>query len=112
MRDLAARAEAAEARLRGLFGDGMVSQTSVAVRMVLDATRTRVGSQRLTRAEHRRFTREVLEGTPQGIRQVIAKYSTASQPPKRLAGLRDVGPGWIPGAAVPRVGEIKTSRVG
>jgi hypothetical protein len=112
VRDLAARAEAAEARLRGLFGDGMVSQTSVAVRMVLDATRTRVGSQRLTRAEHRRFTREVLEGTPQGIRQVIAKYSTASQPPKRLAGLRDVGPGWIPGAAVPRVGEIKTSRVG
>ena len=112
VRDLAARAEAAEASLRGLFGDGVASQTSVAVRMVLDATRTRVGTQRLTRAEHRRFTREVLEGTPQGIRQALAKYSTASQPPKRLARLRDVGPGWIPGAAVPRVGEIKTSRVG
>ena len=116
VRDLAVRAEAAEARLRGLFGDGMPSQTSVAVRMVLDATKTRVGAQRLTRAEHRRFTREVLEGTPQGIRQAIAKYSTASQPAKRLprraVGVPDVGPGWIPGAAVPKVGEIKTSLVG
>ena len=73
--------------------------------MVLDATRTRVGTQRLTRVEHRRLTREVLEGTPQGTRAAIAKYSPAPQPPRRDARLRDVGPGWIPGAAVPKVGE-------
>ena len=74
--------------------------------MVLDATRTRVGTQRLTRVEHRRLTREVLEGTPQhprGDRQV----QPAPQPPRRDAGLRDVGPGWIPGAAVPKVGDAR-----
>jgi hypothetical protein len=74
--------------------------------MVLDATRTRVGTQRLTRAEHRRLTREVLEGTPQGIREAIAKYSPAPQPPRRDAGLRDVGPGWIPGAAVSKLADV------
>jgi len=57
----------------------------------------------------------VLEADPHTIRQAIAKYYADAPPrpvPKRMAGVPDVGPGWIPGAAVPKVGEAAVPRVG
>ena len=117
VRDLAARAEAAEELLRGLFGDQNANQTSVAVRVVLEATKERIGTQRLTRKEHRALTKDLLEGTPQSCRQAMEKYwaATSKSPtrvPKRARGVPDVGPGWIPGAAVPKVGETDEDPVG
>ena len=117
VRDLAARAEAAEKLLRGLFGDEHANQTSVAVRVVLEATKDRVGTQRLTRKEHRELTKDLLEGTPQSCRQAMEKYWAAtskspSRVPKPVKGVPDVGPGWIPGAAVPKVGETDEDPVG
>ena len=57
----------------------------------------------------------MLEADPHTIRQAIAKYYADAPPrpvPKRMAGLPDVAPGWIPGAAVPKVGEAAVPRVG
>ena len=86
--------------MRGVFDDAL-TQPEVAVRLVLDATKQRVGSQRLTRAEHKRITREVMEGTPESISAVMRRYTPARNVPKHAAGAPDTGPGWIPGACAP-----------
>ena len=76
--------------------------------MPLEATRDRLGSQKITRAEHKRVTACVLEGTPA---QVVAaleewgpKFTPAGRAKKqveRVQGVPDAGPMWIPGAAPP-----------
>ena len=66
------------ANTRGLLGDPNHTppQTMVAVSLVLEATKDRVGSQKLQRAEHRRLTKAVLEGsTPEEIQAALGEWS-------------------------------------
>ena len=107
IRELAKRAEAATESMRNLFGADIAPQTMVAVGMVLEATKTRLGSTKLQRAEHRRLTKAVLEGTPDEIQQAVAEWQrktdTTARPPAKVAGMPDAGPMWIPGACPPPV---------
>ena len=104
VRDLAARAGAAEALLRGLLDDGHddADRTSVAMRVVLEATKDRVGTQRLARKEYRALTKDLLKWTLQSGRQAMKKAAASKSPtrvPKPVKGVPEAGPGWIPGAA-------------
>ena len=75
--------------------------------------RVKAAAERLTRKEHREITKDVLEGSLETIRAAVAKYRTQSEAtdrakrlPQLAPGMPDVGPGWIPGACVPKVSPV------
>ena len=84
----------------------------VAVQMVLEATRHRLGSYRLQRAEHRRLTETVLGGTPEQIQATLTEWEAknGSKMVAKVTGLPDTGPMWIPGAAPPPVSHAAFSK--
>ena len=77
------------------------------VGMVLEATADQLDSQLLSRAEHKRITAAILEGTHAENRKAVAAWRQKHEKrraPVPVPGIPDAGPMWIPGMAPPSSG--------